>query len=283
MIQHYTLPISPASQAVHVLVLISTHQPHGLKDGACSLAPPRASISQLEGQRNRAHLCEWTGSPSPRSGHINTLGWYLTTHWHGMTTFPMYTARARGCWESCGVLMVTFPRCAWKESTKLQFEYACAVWSGGSTRSLQRLQDSFAKRLGLTLPPLKNRFNYHTLVLFYKIRQNLVPKYLCSLVPDLSSTTSGYSFRKFSYPVPPHKKSATLESFLPRAITVILLFFGVVLFSVFSVVNGFTEIKETPNWEKYIRSPSASTDTELKRNRTLRDRSPPKFERTENL
>ena len=118
MIQHCTLPISPAYQAVHVLVLISTQQPHGLKDGACSLAPPRASISQLEGQRNRAHLCEWTGSPSPRSGHINTLGWYLTSHWHGMTTFPVYTARARGCWESCGVLMVTFPRCAWKESTK---------------------------------------------------------------------------------------------------------------------------------------------------------------------
>ena len=83
---------------------------------------------------------------------------------------------------------------------------------------LQRLQDSFAKRLGLTLPPLKNRFNYHTLVLFYKIRQNLAPKYLCSLVPDLSSTTSGFSFRKFSCPVPLTKKSATLESFLPRAI-----------------------------------------------------------------
>ena len=126
MIQHCTLPISPTYQAVHVLVLISTQQPHGLKDGACSLAPPRASISQLEGQRNRAHLCEWTGSLSPRSGHINTLGWYLTTHWHGMITFPMYTARARGCWESCGVSMVTFPRRAWKESTKLQFD---PVWN----------------------------------------------------------------------------------------------------------------------------------------------------------
>ena len=60
--------------------------------------------------------------------------------------------------------------------------------------------------------------NYHTLVLFYKIRQNLAPKYLCTLVPDLSSTTSGYSFRKFSYPVPLTQNSATLESFLPRAI-----------------------------------------------------------------
>ena len=89
----------------------------------------------------------------------------------------------------------------YKTAIRSRMEYACAVWSGGSKRSLQRLQDSFAKRLGLTLPPLKNRFNYHTLVLFYKIRQNLAPKYLCTLVPDLSSITSGYSFRKFSYSV----------------------------------------------------------------------------------
>ena len=132
----HTADKSNISSSVHVLVLISTQQPHGLKDGACSLAPPRASISQLKGQRNRAHLCEWTGSPFPRSGHINTLGWYLTTHWHGMTTFPMYTARARGCWESwgCGVLMVTFSRCAWKESTKL----GDLVWN---TRALCGVED----------------------------------------------------------------------------------------------------------------------------------------------
>ena len=34
--------------------------------------------------------------------------------------------------------------------------------------------------------------------------------------------------------------------------TVILQIFGVVLFSVFSVVNGFTEIKKTPKWEKHL-------------------------------
>ena len=64
----------------------------------------------------------------------------------------------------------------YKTAIRSRMEYACAVRSGGSTRSLQRLQDSFAKRLGLTLPPLKNGFNYHTFVLFYKIRQNLAPK-----------------------------------------------------------------------------------------------------------
>ena len=34
--------------------------------------------------------------------------------------------------------------------------------------------------------------------------------------------------------------------------TVILQIFGVVLFSVISVVNGVTEIKKTPKWKKYI-------------------------------
>ena len=115
------------------------------------------------------------------------------------------------------ILMVTFPRCAWKESTKLQSDL---IWNTHALCGVedpqgpfQRLQDSFAKRLGLKLPPLKNRFNYHTLVLFYKIRQNLAPKYLCTLVPNLSSTTSGYSFRKFSYPVPLSKSSKTLSTF----------------------------------------------------------------------
>ena len=61
-------------------------------------------------------------------------------------------------------------------------------------------------------------------------------------------------------------------------ITVILQIFGVVLISVFSVVNGFTEIKETPKWEKYMeRSRQHPRIPKLKRNRTLRDRSSPKF------
>ena len=96
--------------------------------------------------------------------------------------------------------------------------YACAVWSGGPTGCLQRLQDSFAKRHSLSLPPLEKRFEYHTLVLFYRVRANLAPAYLSSLVPPLTSTKSGYSFRKESYPVPLTKKSASLNSFLPRAI-----------------------------------------------------------------
>ena len=53
---------------------------------------------------------------------------------------------------------------------------------------------------------------------------------------------------------------------------------GVVLFSVFSVVNGFTEIKETPKWEKYMEwSRQHPRTPKLKENRTLRDRSSPKY------
>ena len=88
-------------------------------------------------------------------------------------------------------------------------KYACAVWSGGPTGCLQRLQDSFAKRHSLSLPPLEKRFEYHTLVLFYRVRANLASTYLSSLVPPLTSTKSGYSFRKESYPVPLTKKSSS--------------------------------------------------------------------------
>ena len=90
-------------------------------------------------------------------------------------------------------------------------EYACAVWSGGPTGCLQRLQDSFAKRHSLSLPPLEKRFEYHTLVLFYRVRANLAPTYLTSLVPPLTSTKSGYSFRKESYPCSPYKKICILK------------------------------------------------------------------------
>ena len=63
-----------------------------------------------------------------------------------------------------------------------RMEYACAVWSGGPTGCLQRLQDLFAKRHSLSLPPLEKRFECHALVLFYRARANLAPTYLSSLV-----------------------------------------------------------------------------------------------------
>ena len=60
--------------------------------------------------------------------------------------------------------------------------------------------------------------------------------------------------------------------------TVILQIFSVVLFLVFSVVKGFTEIKKTPECEKHIeRSRQHPRTPKFKRNRKLRDRLLPKF------
>ena len=99
-----------------------------------------------------------------------------------------------------------------------RMEYASQVLSGGPIQSLQRLQDSFCKRHGIRLPPLQTRFDYHSLVLLYKMRASLVPPYLCTLPPRRVSATTGYSFRKSGYPVPATRISSTLANFLPRSI-----------------------------------------------------------------
>ena len=67
------------------------------------------------------------------------------------------------------------------------------------------------KRHSLSLPPLEKRFAYHTLVLFYRVRANLAPTFLSPLVPPLTSTKSGYSFKKESYPVPLTKKICNVK------------------------------------------------------------------------
>ena len=60
--------------------------------------------------------------------------------------------------------------------------------------------------------------------------------------------------------------------------TVILQIFSVVLFSVFSVVIGFTEIKKTPKCEKHIeRTRQHPRTPKIKLYWTLRGRSPPKL------
>ena len=50
--------------------------------------------------------------------------------------------------------------------------------------------------------------------------------------------------------IEPSRFFSTLDA--RHGYTVILQIFGVVLFSAFSVVNGFTEIKKTPKLEKYM-------------------------------
>ena len=48
-------------------------------------------------------------------------------------------------------------------------EYGCAVGSGDNISILQKLQDRFCRENHVKLPPVKARFNYLTLLLFYKI------------------------------------------------------------------------------------------------------------------
>ena len=100
-----------------------------------------------------------------------------------------------------------------------KLEYACAVWSGGSTQKLRKLCTSFFRRNGLALQALQKRFDYHTLVMFsfYKIHSRNAPPYLTSLLPPLC-LGSGYTFRKLSSRFPAVKRTSTMNSFLPHAV-----------------------------------------------------------------
>ena len=84
-------------------------------------------------------------------------------------------------------------------------EYTCPVWCEGPIAKLVKLQESFCRRHHVTIPPVKKRFDYHTLILFYKIKSNLAPAYLTELLPS-PSHNSGHTFRKELYPVPLVKK-----------------------------------------------------------------------------
>ena len=98
-----------------------------------------------------------------------------------------------------------------------KMEYACTVWSGGPTSKLVDLQRTFCRRHSIQLPSLQKRFDYFTLALLFKVRLHQAPNSLYKLLPPPSSS-SGYTFRKISYPVPAVNRSSTLKSFLPRAI-----------------------------------------------------------------
>ena len=62
-----------------------------------------------------------------------------------------------------------------------RLEYACPVWSGGNTSKLVKLQELFCRRHQIVFPQLQQRFDYHTLVFFFKIKSNLAPPYLTEL------------------------------------------------------------------------------------------------------
>ena len=98
-----------------------------------------------------------------------------------------------------------------------RLEYACAVWSGGNTSKLLKLQQKFCRQHQVQLPNLSNRFKFHTLTLFYKIRNGLAPTYLSEILPETLALSSGRNLRGHVYPFPRINKSSTMQSFLPRA------------------------------------------------------------------
>ena len=98
-----------------------------------------------------------------------------------------------------------------------RLEYACAVWSGGNTSKLLKLQQKFCRQHQVQLPNLSDRFKFHTLTLFYKIRNGLAPTYLSEILPETLALSSGRNLRRHVYPFPRINKSSTMQSFLPRA------------------------------------------------------------------
>ena len=98
-----------------------------------------------------------------------------------------------------------------------KLDNACPVWCGIQTQKLIKMHANFCLRSGTALPSLQTEFDYHTLVMFYKIRTKQAPSYLSSLLPPLHSGP-GYTFRKLSYRFPTVSKTSHLHSFLPRAI-----------------------------------------------------------------
>ena len=102
--------------------------------------------------------------------------------------------------------------------TRPSMEYACAIWSGGNTSKCERLKKKFCRRNRFTLTPLKRRFCYPTLLLFFKIKNNISPSYLTSILPPSFKITTPYSLRKTAYPVPYLTRQKTLQSSFPRSI-----------------------------------------------------------------
>ena len=54
-----------------------------------------------------------------------------------------------------------------------RLEYACSLWCGGNYSKLKKLQESFCRRHQVFLEPLEKRLDYHTLLLFFKIKSKV--------------------------------------------------------------------------------------------------------------
>ena len=94
----------------------------------------------------------------------------------------------------------------------------CAFWSGGNTTGLKEIQDRFCKTHGIRLLDLQKRFDFLTLILFFKIRSKKCLQYLHNWLPPMFKATTSYNLRSNIYSLPLVSKSSALSCFLPRAL-----------------------------------------------------------------
>ena len=131
-------------------------------------------------------------------------------------------------WKSSKRPKSVFPQC-WSRTARLLFAYQTKpawvlpvvmvlTWKSSiNTSKLLKLQQKFCRQHQVQLPNLSNRFKFHTLTLFYKIRNGLAPTYLSEILPETLALSSGRNLRRHVYPFPRINKSSTMQSFLPRA------------------------------------------------------------------
>ena len=81
-------------------------------------------------------------------------------------------------------------------------EYGCAVWSGGNTTDIKEIQNRFCKTHGIQLLDLQKRFDFLTLMLFFKMRSKKCPQYLQNWLPPIFKATTSYNLRSNRYPPP---------------------------------------------------------------------------------
>ena len=181
----------------------------------------QTSFDRKEG---KADLSQWEGFSSHRSAPKNILGYCSTSSSHGATIFPVYIPPVPEWWGSCDASTEPFIHQQWRGSTPQSSALAWSMCAQCGAEGPQDVSNAYKPHCKTwdthchSLLLREERFEHHTLVLCYRVRANLAPTYFSSLVPPLTSTKSGYSFRKKSYPVPLTKKSATLNNFFPRAI-----------------------------------------------------------------
>ena len=95
-----------------------------------------------------------------------------------------------------------------------KLEYACPVWCGRPTQKLTKMHANFCRRNGTALPSLQTRFDYHTLVMFYKIHTKQAPAVISNFPPSSSLFKIRIHLQKTFLPFPNCIKNLNSQQFL---------------------------------------------------------------------